>query len=75
VFGLDVCCNTFNLSTHVAVTIFKVTAREKEEWIEHKLKHWNCVCVVHSGTFFSRKRGIFTVTDTLQLNAVSSNAI
>jgi hypothetical protein len=65
----------FNLSTHIALTIFKVSVREKEDWIEHKLKYWNYTYAVRSGTFFSRKRVFLQITDTLQLNVVSSNAV
>jgi hypothetical protein len=45
---------------HIAVTIFKLSLGEKEEWIGHNLKYWNCVSAVHSGTFFLRKRTVFT---------------
>jgi hypothetical protein len=44
---------------------------EKEEWIGHNLKYWNCVSAVHSGTFFLRKRTFFYTLQILSnLNAV-----
>jgi hypothetical protein len=49
-----------NLSTHGAVTVFKLRVGEKAEWIGHNLEYWNCVSAVHSGTSFSRKRTVFT---------------